>query len=401
MAPSTASAASRASVRSTSPSSSEAFSAPRGAHERLVLAGARPGAAPRPRAGRARPRRCRRSARAAACSSSESSRRSVEDRDRHVAHLAAPAHRHEQRGGRVEALDEVLAHLDAGARRRRRASGASVATTRAVPGRPAVVEHLDVAGVLAALVAHHVRVAGAGALGDLDQQHLVDAERLVQRGRQRRVDLARGPSRPPRRGRAAARHAATAPGAGSRWTSAVRGSGDRVGNGVASLGRGFRSSIGRPRSALDAANRPRCGSTPRQQAPGFCAQKSSNCCASEPAGGGRVVRGRVLLRRGARAAAVGAGGAGRARRAGARAGAGRGPGGAGLVVRGGGAAGLGRGGRRRRRRRRRRRWRCRRASWCPTGSRRPRAGPGPPGSRPRCRRSRRRRRRGRRCRAGM
>ena len=27
------------------------------------------------------------------------------------------------------------------------------------------------------------------------------------------------------------------------------------------------------------------GSTTAQQAPGFCAQKSSNCCASEPAGG--------------------------------------------------------------------------------------------------------------------
>ena len=229
---------------------------PRGPHERLVLTGARPGAGLGLEPGQPGRGGVGEGAGGGLLVVGELAAL-VEDRDRHVAHLAAPAHRHEQRGGRVEALDDVLAHLDAGGGvddvergvRRHHAGRA---------GRTAVVEHLDVAGVLAALLAHDVRVAGAGALGDLDEQHAADGERLVERARQRRVDLVE-----PGRGRRGAGEPLLARRDRARGGIALDvgsgGSGDRVGNGGASLERGFTTSIGRPVTALDAVNRPRCG----------------------------------------------------------------------------------------------------------------------------------------------
>ena len=98
-----------------------------------------------------------------------------------MADLARPADGGEQHGRRREALDEVPAQLGApaGVGDVQRDAGADDPRG---PGR-AAVEGLDVALVLAALVAHHVGVAGRGALGDLEDQDLVDRERVVERVR--------------------------------------------------------------------------------------------------------------------------------------------------------------------------------------------------------------------------
>jgi hypothetical protein len=128
-----------------------------------------------------------------------------------------------------------------------------------------------------------VRVADRGALGDLEQQGLVDAERVVERRAQGPVDLLgrRRRRRGPRDVAQARRDRA------GRWLAqdvrACR-SGDRVGNGAASLKRGSRRLSAGGVVLLMRLTAQGAGSA-AQQAPGFCAQKSSNCSASEPAGG--------------------------------------------------------------------------------------------------------------------
>ena len=242
MPPSTASAASRASVRSTSPSSSDAFSARAArtsASSWRARARARASASSRARPVAA----VSASARASAELVAGELAPLVEDRDRHVAHLAAPADRHEQHGGRAEALDEVLAQLAAagGVDDVQRGVGGHHARRA---GRPAVVEHVDVAGVLAALLAHHVRVA---------RRRRPGRPRTAAPGRRRAPRRARpsAPRGPPRRRR---RRRGAGEALQARRDRARRGialdvggggSGDLVGNGAASLGRGVTTSIGR------------------------------------------------------------------------------------------------------------------------------------------------------------
>ena len=257
----------------------------RGAHQRLVLAGAgagarlglEPGEARRgqvgERDGRARARR--RSARAARGRSR--SPRGGPRRPRLTGtNSTEAASKRSTRSARSSALPRASATC----------SGAPVRDHPRRPGRAAVVERLDVALVLAALVAHHVAVAGRRALGDLEDQDLVDRERVVERVGQRRADAV-GVARRRRRARERrCRHAATAPGAWSRWASGVGGAG--IGSGTAeppSCEGHARLSAART-GALDAANRP----LPRSDAGvsrrrGSARRSPRTARASEPAGG--------------------------------------------------------------------------------------------------------------------
>jgi hypothetical protein len=159
----------------------------------------------------------------------------AEDRDRDVADLAAPRDRHEEQRDGAEAIDEVGADL-------RRVAGVDDVERRAGrdhalrPGR-AAVERLDVARRLHAVGVHDVAVAAAGALGDLEQQHLVDGERLVEGRRQLGVERLRAlrlggrAGDPVHAGEATARAERLGGSCGGQG-----GGGERFGNGGPSLG---------------------------------------------------------------------------------------------------------------------------------------------------------------------
>jgi hypothetical protein len=137
-------------------------------------------------------------------------------------------------------------------------------------GRAVAESHL-VAGAVAA----DDRLAAGAVLRDLEQVELVGGERVLERGRQL---VGEG------RGRAGARR-----GAGDAVQRFRRGGSALACGGLqddsAFPAQGVCGCIGARSGPLDGAGEPKRGNWTNQQAPGFCAQKSSNCDAPESAGG--------------------------------------------------------------------------------------------------------------------
>ena len=105
----------------------------------------------------------------------------VEDGDRHVADLAAPANGHEQRGGDVEALDELGPQV--GRTRRVEHMERQPGGGHARRAGRALVEHGGVAQREEAVGGQHPRLAAA-TLADLEQLRLVDLQRQPERSAQ-------------------------------------------------------------------------------------------------------------------------------------------------------------------------------------------------------------------------
>src|SRR5215207_36605 len=114
------------------------------------------------------------------------------------------------------------------------------------------------------------------------------------------------------------RHAATAPGAGSRWASGVGGAGIESGTAEPRSNEGSRRLSACQRPLLMRLTVQVAGLTAGSAGAGVLRAEVLELLRVGAGGGGRVVRRRVLLGRGAGATAVGAAGPGRARRAGAR-----------------------------------------------------------------------------------
>ena len=195
-----------------------------GADERLVLAGARAGALLGLETGDAGGGLVGERAREQDLVLGELPAR-AEDGDRDVADLAAPRDRDEQHGFDAEALDEVRPQVgDPGAST---TWNGSAGGDHAGDARRPALEELHVAGVLDAVDAHHVGLADAGGLADLEQQDLVDLERLVERLGQLGVDRPDGGAWTAAAASRRSQRAASRP--GRRGGDAGRGSGERIG----------------------------------------------------------------------------------------------------------------------------------------------------------------------------
>ena len=216
-----------------------------GAHERLVLAGARARRAPRPRAGRGRRRPGRPARGASASSSSVSSRRSrkIEIATWRTSPPQAIGTNSTDAAPKRSTRSLRSSVLAGGVDDVQRRAGGDHARRRRTGGRRAPARSRRSSSPSRVITC---AVADLGALGDLEQQHLVDGERLVER-----VVSSAYSAVGARRARRGARDALQAARGGARLggvagRAGVAGGGDRVGNGGASpCDRGFTSTIGR------------------------------------------------------------------------------------------------------------------------------------------------------------